>query len=118
MSAKCQLLHSDLGAKVSKQKDTPHHGLLLPCFAKQAGRLRNSGFALRQSSPKTPYLLALLGVLQGVLNQLRAIVIPVKTGIHFELIFLHVKIFFDTFCYIVMHQNPANSSYSFVSKML
>ncbi len=37
----------------------------VPCAARQAGRLRNSGYALRQSSPKAPIMAVLLGAAAG-----------------------------------------------------
>ena len=50
--------------KVTKEKAT-----LLPlvsCASRQSGRLRNSAFSLRQSSPKTPTLAAMLGAAKGL----------------------------------------------------
>jgi hypothetical protein len=48
--------------KRNRKKATPiHHPYGVPCAARQAGRLRNSRFALRQSSPTAPGLAALLG---------------------------------------------------------
>ena len=37
----------------------------VPCVARHAGRLRNSRYALRQSSPTSPGMAALLGGAQG-----------------------------------------------------
>ena len=37
----------------------------VPCVARHAGRLRNSRYALRQSSPTPPGMAALLGGAQG-----------------------------------------------------
>ena len=54
--------------KVAKEKATPAlRGRLrrLPCATRQAGRLRNSGFALRQSSPTSPGSPPLLGAARG-----------------------------------------------------
>ena len=42
--------------KVSKQKDTPCHGLRLPCATQQIRRLRNS---LRSNSPRRKLLIRL-----------------------------------------------------------
>jgi hypothetical protein len=48
--------------KGNPKKATPiHRPYGVPCVARQAGRLRNSRFALRQSSPKSPDSSALLG---------------------------------------------------------
>ncbi len=60
--------------KVIKEKYTPCQGLRLPCATHQVGRLRNSPLQasqikacseLKQSSPKTPNLIVLLGMAAG-----------------------------------------------------
>jgi hypothetical protein len=43
MSAKCPLFHSDLGAKVTKQKDTPHR--LFPALLVKAGGCGTRAFS-------------------------------------------------------------------------
>jgi hypothetical protein len=55
MSAKCPLFHSDLGAKVTKQKDTPAAAHFLRFSLKRAAAELVLS-ALRQSSPNTPVL--------------------------------------------------------------
>ena len=54
--------------KVTKVNDTPYHGLRLPCASRQSERLRNSGYALKQSSPKIPASAAMLGAAAGDLR--------------------------------------------------
>ena len=54
--------------KVSKERRPPRSRRAegpVPCAAHPAGRLRNSPFGLRQSSPTTPGRAALLGALEG-----------------------------------------------------
>ena len=52
--------------KVTKEKATPVcRRCAVPCVARLVRRLRNSRYALRQSSPKSPDQPALLGGAQG-----------------------------------------------------
>ena len=52
--------------KVTKEEGHPlPRPCGVPCAARQAGRLRNSGYALRQSSPKTPGMSEQLGEAEG-----------------------------------------------------
>src|SRR5450759_5193453 len=52
--------------KVTKEKATPvYRRCAVPCVARLVRRLRNSRYALRQSSPKSPDQSALLGGAQG-----------------------------------------------------
>jgi hypothetical protein len=56
--------------KVTKKKATPvYRRCAVPCVARLVRRLRNSRFALRQSSPKTPDQPALLGGAQGMKSE-------------------------------------------------
>ena len=58
-----RLLHNiaKKGTKEIRPYSPPSATLRVPCVARQAGLLRNSRFALRQSSQKSPGLAALLG---------------------------------------------------------
>ncbi|MGH9875886.1 MAG: hypothetical protein ACRD9S_25825, partial [Pyrinomonadaceae bacterium] len=52
--------------KVTKQKDAlPRRPCGVPYVPRQAGRLRNSRFALKQCSPTSPGLAAVLGGSEG-----------------------------------------------------
>ena len=52
--------------KVTKKKATPvRRRCAVPCVARLVRRLRNSRYALKQSSPKSPDQPALLGGAQG-----------------------------------------------------
>ena len=53
--------------KVAKEKATPGSAPAtpVPCATRHVGRLRNSGYALRQSSPKAPDVPALLSASHG-----------------------------------------------------
>jgi hypothetical protein len=52
--------------KVTKEKATPVcRRYAVPCVARLVRRLRNSRYALKQSSPKSPAQPALLGGAQG-----------------------------------------------------
>ena len=52
--------------KVTKEKATPvYRPCGVPCVARLVRRLRNSRYALKQSSPKSPDQPALLGGAQG-----------------------------------------------------
>ena len=63
--------------KVTQEKDTPFTALRVPCVARHAGRLRNSRYALRQSSPTSPGMAALLGgAARGPENQVNTRVAP------------------------------------------
>ncbi len=56
--------------KVTQEKATPVcRRYAVPCVARQVRRLRNSRYALRQSSPTSPDLPALLGGAQGMEKQ-------------------------------------------------
>src|SRR4030066_1288640 len=56
--------------KVTKEKATPVcRRCAVPCVARLVRRLRNSRYALRQSSPKPPDQPALLGGAQGKKKQ-------------------------------------------------
>jgi hypothetical protein len=56
--------------KVTKKKATPvRRRCAVPCVARLVRRLRNSRFALKQSSPKSPDQPALLGGAQGKESQ-------------------------------------------------
>ncbi len=58
--------------KVTKEKATPvRRCFAVPCVARLVRRLRNSRYALRQSSPKSPDQSALLGGAQGKASQKR-----------------------------------------------
>jgi hypothetical protein len=53
--------------KVTEEKATPvRRRFAVPCVAQTVRRLRNSRFALRQSSPTTPDRFPLLGGAQGI----------------------------------------------------
>jgi len=53
--------------KVTQEKATPVcRRCAVPCVARPVRRLRNSRYALRQSSPKSPDRPALLGGAQGM----------------------------------------------------
>jgi len=56
--------------KVTKKKATPVcRPFGVPCVARLVRRLRNSRYALRQSSPKSPDQPALLGGAQGIKSE-------------------------------------------------
>src|SRR5450759_3367058 len=56
--------------KVTKEKATPvYRRCGVPCVARLLRRLRNSRYALRQSSPKSPDQSARLGGAQGRKNE-------------------------------------------------
>src|SRR5665647_3504176 len=56
--------------KVTKKKATPVcRRCAVPCVARLVRRLRNSRYALRQSSPKSPDQPALLGGAQGIKSE-------------------------------------------------
>ncbi len=56
--------------KGAKEKATPvRRCFAVPCVARLVRRLRNSRFALKQSSPKSPDQSALLGGTQGMEKQ-------------------------------------------------
>src|SRR3970282_2662400 len=56
--------------KVTKEKATPvYRPCGVPCVARLVRRLRNSRYALRQSSPKSPVQSPLLGGAQGRENE-------------------------------------------------
>jgi hypothetical protein len=56
--------------KVTKKKATPvYRRRAVPCVARLVRRLRNSRYALRQSSPKSPDQPPLLGGAQGMKNE-------------------------------------------------
>jgi hypothetical protein len=56
--------------KVAKEKATPVcRRCAVPCVARLVRRLRNSRYALRQSSPKSPDQPPLLGGAQGMKNK-------------------------------------------------
>jgi hypothetical protein len=56
--------------KVTKKKATPVcRRFAVPCVARLVRRLRNSRYALRQSSPKSPDQPALLGGAQGMKSE-------------------------------------------------
>ena len=56
--------------KVTKKKATPvYRRYAVPCVARLVRRLRNSRFALKQSSPTSPDQPALLGGAQGIKKQ-------------------------------------------------
>jgi len=58
--------------KVTKKKATPVcRRYAVPCVARLVRRLRNSRYALRQSSPKSPGQPALLGGAQGRKSETR-----------------------------------------------
>ena len=67
----------------SQRKGDPRVGALrVPCATRNAGRLRNSGFALRQSSPTAPGLPALLSASHGDPKGVRAQALCLKTDFH------------------------------------
>ena len=67
----------------SQRKGDPRVGALrVPCATRQAGRLRNSGYALRQSSPTAPGLPALLSASHGDPKGVRAQALCLKTDFH------------------------------------
>ena len=60
--------------KVAKEKATPRAAPAtpVPCATRKTGRLRNSGFTLKQSSPMAPGLPALLSAFHGGPKGVRA----------------------------------------------
>ena len=58
--------------KVTKEKATPvYRRCAVPCVARLVRRLRNSRYALKQSSPKSPDQPALLGGAQGMKSKVQ-----------------------------------------------